>query len=679
MKFSRGDTVFSLAIFGGIALLSALLYLHSRERSSGSGKVIGKVFYKHEVAMRKLSDRMVWDDVESGSPLYSNDAVMTGSLSDAELVLDSGLKLKLEANTLIELDLAQEGLTLKLAGGGIKTAGAQNTQTLVQTKSGQAINVTNGAASIRSEGKQVAVEVKEGKVEVTTKDGKKETVVKGEILAAGKKARIALAISEPAEDAVYLTGGDSARVAFTCSPTNAVTVAEIAKNGNFAHATRIALTQGRATTAVKNGDWFLRCAGAENAVSTVRRFRVVSAGAYKVFRPEKPEIAFTDKAVLRLEFQSPRSVTITRIEVADNPQFTNSIFTESGARTSLQINLPQAGKYFYRLTPSAEGGRIESQLASTTGSVKLVQVRRTPLAFVTVTAPIFSLTQVEANQAVLGFEGDGKYRAEIFRRGEAKPSYNGTAQGGSFVIPITFGGGKYELRLSGANEKATQAFEVRDKLKVAWASPTTNTILYLSPGEKAAELPVAWTGSEEIALYQLVLAEDAGFKNIVNKISVEGQNFRFVDLTPRKYFLKVLALENNIARAESLPISVSVEEKLSTVSQLYPSDAQTVDVSKSSALHLKWRQSVGANAYEVKIFQKRHGKLVLVDTQTTQSAALQISNFKKINEGDIIWEVRALQKDKAGRVALASEPVRSKLQLSFGPQLAAPEIVPVIE
>jgi hypothetical protein len=173
MKFSRGDSLFTAVILVAIALLAGLLYLHSRERATGTGKVIGKVFYKREVAMRKFSDRMVWEDVENGSALYSHDAVMTGNLSDAELALDSGLKLRLEANTLVELDLEDSGLNLRLSGGGIKTAGVQTSPTLVTTSNGYTVNVTDGSAAIRTQGKQVAVEVKEGKVEVTTKEGKK--------------------------------------------------------------------------------------------------------------------------------------------------------------------------------------------------------------------------------------------------------------------------------------------------------------------------------------------------------------------------------------------------------------------------------------------------------------------------------------------------------------------------
>ena len=106
---------------------------------------------------------------------------------------------------------------------------------------------------------------------------------------------------------------------------------------------------------------------------------------------------------------------------------------------------------------------------------------------------------------------------------------------------------------------------------------------------------------------------------------------------------------------------------------------QKVDVTKSAGLNLKWKPVSGATSYEVKVFQKRKGALVLVDARTTKNNALTVSDFKKLKEGDVIWEVRAQQSDRAGKVIQKSEPVRSHVNLSFGPALPAPEIVPVVE
>lgn len=679
MKFSRGDALFTGIIFAGIAALAALLYLHSRERATGSGKTIGKVFFKREVAMRKFSNRMVWEDVENGSPLYSHDAVMTGNLSDAELALDSGLKLRLEANTLVELDLEDSGLNLRLSGGGIKTAGVQTAPTLVTTGNGQVVNVTDGAAAIRTQGNQVAVEVKEGRVEVTGKDGKKETVAKNEILSAGKKSRALLGVEAPAEDATILAAGDAAKVRIKCTPAETATRAELSRSTDFTGAKTYALNKGEVVAAPGAGDWLMRCLG-NDSISPVRRFRIVNASGYKVYRPEKSDIPFDEKPVLRLEFQPPQTVTSTRVEIADNAEFARPLFAETRADNAVRVPLPKAGKYFYRLMPAADAGGMESQLPPLTGSVNFVQsVSRAPLTFVSLATPVFSPAQIEAGKAIVGFEGSGKYTMQIQKRGEEKPVVSSEVTGGAVKLPENLPPGKYEIRLSSATEKATLSFEVRDKIKVELLQPQTGTIIYLTPEQKTASLPVSWRGNEETALYQLVLAEDANFKNILKKLNVEGSEFRFTGLTARKYFLRVLALENGIPRAESAVHSIAVEEKLPEVTGLYPNPDQKVDVTKSAGLNLKWKPVSGATSYEVKVFQKRKGALVLVDSRTTKNSALTVSDLKKLKEGDVIWEVRAQQTDRAGRVVQKSEPVRSHVNLSFGPALPAPEIVPVVE
>lgn len=679
-RFTRGDAAFTGGILLGIFILSGLLYYFSNRRTEGTGVEIGKVFFKREVAMRKFADRMVWEDVESGTPLYSHDAVMTGTLSDAELRLNSGLKLKLEANTLVELDLEQEGLTLKLSGGGIKTAGVQNTQTLVKTDGGQAINVTDAAANIRTQGNQVAVEVKEGKVEVTAKDGKKETVAKDEVLAAGKKARVALTASSPADDAVILTQAKAARVKLACGPAADATHAELSRNAEFTKAKKFALSSGEVASTVPPGDWFMRCSGKDNSTSALRRFRVVAAGQYKVYRPEKGEINFEEKALLRLEFKPPQSVTSTLVEVADNAGFSKPLFSESGGRTAFSIELPKAGKYYYRLTPASDAGGMESQLTPFTANVTLTQVQsHIPLQFITVTQPNFPLTQVESGKATMGYEGNGRYSVQILRKGETRPVYSADTQGGTVSVPKNLTGGKYTMVLSSGKERAEQPFDIRDKIKVELKSPANGTVLALTPGEKSTGVSVSWSGSDEVQNFQLLVATDPGMKNVTKRINVEGSEYGLTGLTAGKYYVKILALENNIARAETAAAQVSVEDRLAPVADIYPKPDQKVDVSKTAGLNLKWQAVAGANSYEVKIFQKRKDGLALVETRTTKGTALSVADMRKLHEGDVVLEVRAQQTDKAGKVVQKSEPTRSNVNVSFGPTPPAPEIVPTVD
>ncbi|AFM12421.1 FecR domain-containing protein [Turneriella parva] len=675
MKFSKADAAFTAAMLGGIAILSGLLYLHNSRRTAGKGESIGKVFFKREVAMRKFSDRMVWEDVENGSPLYSLDAVMTGNYSDAELVLNSGLKLKLEANTLVELDLEQSGLKLRLSGGGIKTAGAQNAQTVVTTTDGQAINVTQADASIRTTGKQTAVEVKEGQVQVVGKDGQTQTVAKDEVLAEGKKARITLQLTGILEDAVILAAGKTGKVMLGCSG-NART-AEVSQRSDMSSARQIELENGKATTTLAAGDWYTRCKGEGGSISATRHFRVVEAGNYQIAQ----SASYDEKPAIRFEIKPPRGVTSTQIEIADNAQFVNPVYAETTSRSSVVVNVPKDGRYYYRLRPASESGRVDSQLPPATGSVVVQRnEKRAGLGFLSLGAASYSRSQVESGKAVVAFEGAERANYEILQRGSDKVLRSGETQRSSVELPADLAAGKYTLRVkSSSGEKAELPFEVRDKVRVELVEPVNNTVVFLPPQQKTVGLAIKWRGSAEITLYQVLIAEDAAMQKVLKKLNVEDTEFRFTGLTARTYFVKVLALENNLARAESAAHQVVVQDKLPPVAELYPKDDQKVDITRSAGLNLKWQPVTGASSYEVKVFQKRKGGLVLVDSRVTKTTALTVSDLKKLKEGEMVWEVRAQQADRTGKVVQQSEPVRNTVNVSFGATPPAPEIVPTVE
>jgi hypothetical protein len=79
------------------------------------------------------------------------------------------------------------------------------------------------------------------------------------------------------------------------------------------------------------------------------------------------------------------------------------------------------------------------------------------------------------------------------------------------------------------------------------------------------------------------------------------------------------------------------------------------------------------------VLQKRRGDLVAVETLVTSTPLASIKNLRRLQEGEVIWEVRARKVDEKGKVLQQSEPVRSSVNLSFGPTPPAPEIVPVVE
>lgn len=670
MKFSKADAAFTAVVLAGIAALSLLLYWHQRAQSAGSGEAIGKVFYKREIAMRKFADRLVWDNVESGTPLYSHDAVMTGNYSDAELVLNNGLRLKLEANTLIELDLGGEGINLKLEGGGIKTAGTAASAT-ISTADGKAIRLDNAAASIRSMGASTAVEVNSGSAQVAGKDGKTEVVSGGEILSGAQKLRATLTLTGLVEDAVLLVAGKKGRVSMECSP--GADRVEFAQTSDMQSPRTVKLVDGKATAELSPGDWYARCRGENNAVSTIRHFRVLESGNYRLFRPEKVT-KFTNRPEVHFEFQPPRGASRTRIEIASDAQFASTVIDQTISGHSAHFTLPKAGIWYYRLSAVADS-RTLVQFAPATGSFTLAQADAV-LAFVHATEPVFPLNQVSEGRAMLYYEGSGSFRFTLRQQAGQDTIASGETAGGMFKLPPNLAAGKYELLLTSGSAKAAQRFTVRDRLALELISPKDDVQLWAVAG--SAALAISWRSSED-ALYQALLADDAGMKNVVRKEETSRKELQWSNLKPGTYYLRVLALKDNLPRAESKTVRIKIEDRLAPVSEVYPKDEQKVDVAQKGALQFRWQPVTGATAYEVRLLQKRGNSLVAIDTEVTKKPAFSFRNWRKLKEGELIWEVRALRTDDSGKIVQRSEPVQSSVQVSFGPNLPAPEVVPVVE
>ncbi|HMY12232.1 MAG TPA: FecR domain-containing protein, partial [Turneriella sp.] len=506
-------------------------------RGAGSGDVIGKVYYKREVAMRKFSDRMVWEDVDNGSPLYSHDAVMTGNYSDAELVLNSGLKLRLEANTLIELDLEGEGLKLKLAGGGIKATGAEGSRTTVTTTDGQAISMNEASASIRTSGEQTAVEVSSGQVAVVNKEGSAQTVAKDEVLAAGQKSRVTLKLTGLVEDAIILAAGSNGRVSVSCSGD--AESAEFSKRSDMQSARTVKLAAGKATTQLPAGDWYTRCRGAGNAISAVRHFRILNAGSYQVYRPDG-DVKYSDKPELRFEFKAPRGVTKTRLEIAANARLENAVFDQVVSQSVAAVVLPGPGRWYYRLTAAEDAGRIESQLPGSSGSfVMSKSPQAQTLSLISVAEPVFSVAQLEAGKAFINYDGSGSYQYEIVPRTGGAPVVSGETAGGSIKLPPDLKGGNYALRIARESEKVSQPFTVRERMTVQLQSPGDGSVIWVPAGSEGASLAVKWKASDEVNLYQLILAEDSDLKRVLRRLNIDQDNFRFSGLKRGSYYLKV--------------------------------------------------------------------------------------------------------------------------------------------
>jgi hypothetical protein len=80
---------------------------------------VGYITYKHQAVQRRFGDRVLWQRLSRGTPVYGEDLIRTAELSEATIYLDTGPGIELAENTLIQIRIENGKTTLHLNEGGV--------------------------------------------------------------------------------------------------------------------------------------------------------------------------------------------------------------------------------------------------------------------------------------------------------------------------------------------------------------------------------------------------------------------------------------------------------------------------------------------------------------------------------------------------------------------------------
>lgn len=175
-----------LLFFSGFIFLFYKDLTHFTKRSD---KIqVADVQWRERVVQRKFNDRVVWELLAPGAPLYDEDTVRTSELSKTSIrfgAVDESVDLDIFENTLIQIFTDDEGaLQINLSGGDIKvdsSAGASSFAikmadgTMVKVLGGSSVSAGSDSNLGRS-----SIDVSNGQAELTTTDGSEISLGTGE-------------------------------------------------------------------------------------------------------------------------------------------------------------------------------------------------------------------------------------------------------------------------------------------------------------------------------------------------------------------------------------------------------------------------------------------------------------------------------------------------------------------
>jgi len=108
---------------------------------------IGTVVIRKNIVQRRLSDRVLWDRLASGSPVYEGDLIRVADMSKAALYID-GNSIDLGENTLIRIIRAPlgKGFQIIMSEGNLSVLSGENNKSISVNIKGRIVEAIAGAS-----------------------------------------------------------------------------------------------------------------------------------------------------------------------------------------------------------------------------------------------------------------------------------------------------------------------------------------------------------------------------------------------------------------------------------------------------------------------------------------------------------------------------------------------------
>lgn len=379
MRLSRNDIIFTTINIIIILLLSWLLYWHVnlRAEAAANAKQVGTVRYKYHIVMRKFVDRLIWENVDPETPVYMYDSIMTKDLSDAELKLNSGVKLALDANSMVQLDMIGEKLGVKLKSGTVHSHGNSEEEVFIGTEDGTVVDISKGEVTLAKGKDDLQVNVKSGHV-IISKNSKNTRVPKGRQVKLDKQGNISvkevnIETSEPADGSLLVSDSDYREVSFKIKNNTGLEnpVIRLSRSGDLKNAKTVSVSSSGETEAVlRQGTWYWQVEGKRNGkteVSQLQTVKIRPAEKITVYTPGESEVVKSDEGspgVVRFRWRSPSSGLQTRFKLSKNADMQPLLKTEKTSSTSMLFDDLEQGTYYWQIESLHTDGQGEKVIGS---------------------------------------------------------------------------------------------------------------------------------------------------------------------------------------------------------------------------------------------------------------------------------------------------------------------------
>lgn len=389
-SISGQERRFFLVLLSIISFFLILFFIDYRwsATSLSQGKNIGYITYKNNIVQRKGTLDRIWSRLISKSPLYDKDIVRADRLSDAEVHLNDGTRIKIEENSMFRLEFSGEDAEISFDRGSIRIEqGDKSTQGLLVRAGGREVKLEQSKVKIESGGKEQKKGKSDKELNVSVEKGKAKILANKRssseyIVGAQEQAKISsqlqggivvrklpVILRNPPDQKVYLVKGKQAKVKFDWRAIKKIRQLklEVSYSRSFANKLHSLSLSGPREILFQPGVYYWRIRGIEASTrkkikSLIYKFEVTTKEPLRIFSPENKKT-----------FYYVRKLPLIRFLWSNLKQAQHYLFhIDSKAelkknKGSLKLDVPNyslnldTGKYYWQVTAIDREGKILSK------------------------------------------------------------------------------------------------------------------------------------------------------------------------------------------------------------------------------------------------------------------------------------------------------------------------------
>lgn len=516
MQLSRRDKVVTAILLLVIALLAYLMQCHWRNRfgAGSDAKPVGEVEYKYHQVQRKFSDRMLWEDVESKSPIYAYDWVMTKDKSDARITLNNGMKVDMDPESMVEIDESRDGVGLTLRDGTIRADTRGGKKGSITAADGTKIDLDKADAQITAGSQGVSVDVKSGNATVKAQ-GKESQIAAGEIGSVSNGAisreKTVIQLKSPAQGAVIEDASKPVNFSFA-APAGSDDCSVLLSADKVRRTLKAGAGAAQGTLTDGSYQWRVTCKQAGQSISSASgAFRVRPAASFALISPERGQVIPANQAEsLALRWRGGGRV---KVDVSQNADFSSPAKSAEVAGNELVVKNLKPGKYYWRVAPLGDSSQAIQSTFTVSEKGEL-------------------LTETDAEAALKKQKSAADLAAEKKKSDEEKK----------------------------AAEKARAA--KWEKIRITARGPGSVTI---EPDAIAANVNLSWKPASKSFDYRIRVGRERGLANPIANETVSGKGQATLALKPGVYYYRVDVMRRGSAKvlaSSSVQKTVVKQKKL---------------------------------------------------------------------------------------------------------------------